>query len=409
MVSKTPGSPAGNASQPPPLPSVRRIRRRLTRWSEPRSGKATKSVSSPAIDPATSGQRARSRAAAMAWADPGSVRMINRRPASWNSTGRSAMSLRRRSSPDVSASMSRGGSAYAAVPSRVTLIRPSSATSREIVAWVVLKPRSRRAAASSCWVRIGRWSTRSRIARWRSCFMTSIGRPRLSQPRNDDDGSQDEAIDDEDGQGAGPEIAQQEADRQDAGGERGDHPDDQRSKLDRHTGFAGHQLADLEDGRADDDGRRHQERESCGSLASEAREARRRDRDPGSRDARDERQRLRSPDPDRQRERDVLDALCQRSPAVGEPQDDRADDEGQRDRPDVPEVRLDVVAQQEPGERGRDRRGNQQPRQPPIRIATERTIADGRKARRHEPGPVGPEVDEQRGEGPDMQHHAECQ
>ena len=61
------------------------------------------------------------------------------------------------------------------VPSRVTLIRPSSATSRLIVAWVVRKPRSRRAAASSCWVRIGRCSTRSRIARWRSCFMTSIG------------------------------------------------------------------------------------------------------------------------------------------------------------------------------------------------------------------------------------------
>ena len=34
-------------------------------------------------------------------------------------------------------------------------MRPSSATSRLIVAWVARKPRSRRAAASSCWVRIG--------------------------------------------------------------------------------------------------------------------------------------------------------------------------------------------------------------------------------------------------------------
>ena len=74
-------------------------------------------------------------------------------------------------------------------PRGSTLIRPSSATSRLIVAWVVRKPRSRSAAASSCWVRIGRWSTRSRIARWRSCFMTSIGRAasaRRSQTTSDD-------------------------------------------------------------------------------------------------------------------------------------------------------------------------------------------------------------------------------
>ena len=36
---------------------------------------ATNSVSSPATEPATSGQRARSRAAAIAWAEPGRVRI----------------------------------------------------------------------------------------------------------------------------------------------------------------------------------------------------------------------------------------------------------------------------------------------------------------------------------------------
>ena len=104
---------SGRAAQ---APSDRRMRRRLTRCSEPRSGRATNSVSSPAIEPATSGQRARSRAAAMAWAEPGSVRRTSSRPASWISSGRSARSLRRRSSPDVSASTSRGGRAYAVRP-----------------------------------------------------------------------------------------------------------------------------------------------------------------------------------------------------------------------------------------------------------------------------------------------------
>ena len=81
------------------------------RPSEVRSVNATNSVSSPATDPATSGQRARSSAAAIAWADPGSVRITSSSPASRISTGRSRKSFRRRSSPLVSASMSRGGSA----------------------------------------------------------------------------------------------------------------------------------------------------------------------------------------------------------------------------------------------------------------------------------------------------------
>ena len=74
-MSKTHAAAIGDAlSRPASPPSVSRISRRLMRWSEPRSGKATNSVSSPAIEPATSGQRARSSAAAIACADPGSVR-----------------------------------------------------------------------------------------------------------------------------------------------------------------------------------------------------------------------------------------------------------------------------------------------------------------------------------------------
>ena len=60
--------------------SVRPARRRLTRCSDARSEQATKTVSSPAIEPATSGQRARSRAAAIAWAEPGSVLRTSSRP-----------------------------------------------------------------------------------------------------------------------------------------------------------------------------------------------------------------------------------------------------------------------------------------------------------------------------------------
>ena len=58
-----------------------------------RSGQATKTVSSPAIEPATSGQRARSSAAAIAWAEPGSVFTTTSRPASRSSTGRSREQL----------------------------------------------------------------------------------------------------------------------------------------------------------------------------------------------------------------------------------------------------------------------------------------------------------------------------
>ena len=56
-------------------------------------GRRRRRVSSPAIEPATSGQRARSSAAAIAWAEPGSVFTTTSRPASRSSTGRSAQQL----------------------------------------------------------------------------------------------------------------------------------------------------------------------------------------------------------------------------------------------------------------------------------------------------------------------------
>ena len=121
-------------------------------------------VSSPAMEPATSGQRARSSAAAMAWAEPGSVAQDEQQAG--------LVDLERQVGQELAETVlarclgldeARRQAHTRCVPSRVTLTRPSSATSRLIVAWVVRKPRSRSAAASSCWVRIGRWSTRSRI------------------------------------------------------------------------------------------------------------------------------------------------------------------------------------------------------------------------------------------------------
>ena len=66
--------------------------RRRTRPSDPRSANATNTVSSPAIEPTTSGQRARSSAAASGCADPGSVFITSIVPASRISTGMSRSS-----------------------------------------------------------------------------------------------------------------------------------------------------------------------------------------------------------------------------------------------------------------------------------------------------------------------------
>ena len=59
------------------------------------------------------------------------------------------------------------------------------------------------------------------------------------------------------------------------GDERRDHADDERPELDRDAGFAGGELAGLEDRGTGDDRGRHQEREPRGGLAVEAGEPRR--------------------------------------------------------------------------------------------------------------------------------------
>ena len=231
-------------------------------------------MSSPAIEPATSGQRARSSAAAIAWAEPGSVRSTSSRPASRISTGRSRSKSLRSSllAAGLRLDEARRQRRRPGRPPGSTLISPSSATSRLIVAWVVRKPRSRRAAASSCWVRIGRCSTRSRIARWRSCFITSMARSARSgdEEHDEDEGGHDQALNDEDEVGVGSEkrsrtviaIRPETSAAADA--------DHERPELDRHAGIAGEQLADLGPDRAGDDRGRHEEAEPGRGLAGQA-------------------------------------------------------------------------------------------------------------------------------------------
>ena len=79
-------------SRPPPgvqLPDASRLSRCWRSWRAARSRQATKTVSSPAIVPITSGQGVRSRALASACAEPGRVRTTSRSPAAWTSKGRS--------------------------------------------------------------------------------------------------------------------------------------------------------------------------------------------------------------------------------------------------------------------------------------------------------------------------------
>src|SRR4029453_14238473 len=73
--------------------------------------------------------------------------------------------------------------------------------------------------------------------------------------------------------------------------------------------------------RAGDDRRRHEEAEACGVRPLEAEEARGRDRDPGSTDAREQRRRLRDADPECLRERQVGDVPVGAAEVIGQPQD----------------------------------------------------------------------------------------
>ena len=90
-------------------------------------------------------------------------------------------------------------------------------------------------------------------------------------------------------------------------------------------------------------------------------------------------------------------ALGPAAPAVGQPQDHRADDERDRDEPDARGRSVSMTSlSRNAGDRGRDRRGDQQPGQPAVRVAAERAVADRREPGRDEAEPVRPEVDEQR-------------
>ena len=111
----------------------------------------------------------------------------------------------------------RQGIGLGAVPGAFT--RPSSATSRDIVAWVVRKPRSRSADASSCCVRIGRGHDdvadrpmaellhhlhRPRVAR-----RSARSSRRSAEPDDEDDGREEDAVRDEHVGRAGPQEPEQ--------------------------------------------------------------------------------------------------------------------------------------------------------------------------------------------------------
>ena len=70
-----------------------------------------------------------------------------------------------------------------------------------------------------------------------------------------------------------------------------------------------------------------------------------------------------------------------RAEAVGDEQDHAADDEHQRDEPDLAELVFDEIAEQHADDRGGDRGGDEQPGEPTVRVAPERAIAH-----RGEPG-----------------------
>ena len=56
--------------------------------------------------------------------------------------------------------------------------------------------------------------------------------------------------------------------------------------------------------------------------------------------------------------------------------------------------------------RGHDRE-RQQPRQAPVGVVTQRAVADRREERHEQPPQVAPEVDQQRDERAQVEHHVE--
>ena len=81
--------------------------------------------------------------------------------------------------------------------------------------------------------------------------------------------------------------------------------------------------------------------------------------------------------------------LVEPAPVVRQPQDHGTDDQHDRDETRLADGRLDEVVQQEPGQRGRDGRRDQQPGQPPVGIAS-RTSGRGWSPDRPAPGGPSP-------------------
>src|SRR5438046_1296246 len=74
----------------------------------------------------------------------------------------------------------------------------------------------------------------------------------------------------------------------------------------------------------------------------------------------------------------------------------------------APDRRAGVI-QEEPRQRARDGRSDEQPGETTIGVRAERAVADGGEPRGYEPEPVGPEVDEQGQQRSDMEHDPERQ
>ena len=143
--------------------------------------------------------------------------------------------------------------------------------------------------------------------------------------------------------------------------------------------------------------------------AIEAEEQAGRDRDPRPADPGHERGGLGDADPERARNGEIADAAVAGAPAIGEPEDRRADEQHHRDEPDGADFALDDVVEEDADDGGRDDCDEQQDEQPPVGVARDRPLADERNARRGEPEPVGAEIEEQCEQRPDMEHHRERQ
>ena len=145
------------------------------------------------------------------------------------------------------------------------------------------------------------------------------------------------------------------------------------------------------------------------SVAIQADEATGRDGDPRAAYPGKERRGLRDADPERLRERQIADPAVGAADMIGHPQDRGADEEQDRHRAGRAHVGLDEVVEQDADNDRGQHRGDDEPREPPVRVTRERAVANRGEPGRHDAQPVAPEVDEQRAERPQVEHHRERQ